>query len=315
MTTDIDTQDRVPVPHFKQRLWTELARVHAEQAELADTRSGAPRTRRWHLIGAAAAATVAVGVATVAVLSSPDAEVETSGDYALLPVSARFDEGGDLVDQMIAAMGQASDEFIVHTVTHTDADTIEVWVDWPTTRYRTTFSDADGVPFQEAGGTASDATNDVFGGDLDEDDVMRIVSHCRHEVSDETQSAMTATPAWPFRDEPDGFVPPSEITAVVDGHETVDGRDLVRVKVAETGEVVLVDPATSLPVSGITEPGTPDQALTTYDYLPRSPENLELMLPPSAPDSYEHIGDAQIEAPPWDAERPLPEPDCSSQAT
>jgi hypothetical protein len=48
-----------------------------------------------------------------------------------------------------------------------------------------------------------------------------------------------------------------------------------------------------------------------------SPENIELLTPPSVPDGYEHVdmGDSQgrIEAPPWDGDRPVPQPDCSAR--
>ena len=311
----VDTEDRVPVPHFKQRLWTELARLHTEQAEHAEAGgASSPGPRRRRLVVAAAAVTVVATVATAAVLTSSRSDVETGDAYTLLPASTPFDEDRDVVAQLMAATGRAEQEFIVHTVTHKDRGTREAWVDWSTMRYRGIGRDADGVPTEETGGALIDATDDAFGEHLGDDDVLRIVSHCRREVTDESGSGMTGTPAWPFRDGPDDFTLPGELTAAVDGHETVDGEQLTRVKVVETGEVVLVDPVTSLAVSGITDPGTPDQQLTTYEYLPRSPENLELLTPPSVPDGYEHVdmggSQGRIEAPPWDDDRPVPQPDC-----
>lgn len=50
--------------------------------------------------------------------------------------------------------------------------------------------------------------------------------------------------------------------------------------------VVLVDPATHLPISSTRHAGTEFESAETYGYLPRTPDNLALLEPPAVPDGY-----------------------------
>ena len=324
MPMTLDTEDRVPVPHFTQRLWEELADLHDElggddRRPLASTSRS---RRRSAVVVAAAVAAAAAAVAAGVVLVQPDGHdvvsVPGDGSYAPAPAPNSFDTGGaDLVAQLVEATRTASAGLVVHTTTRSASGRSgERWEDWTTERYRSVALDPHGEPIEEIGGALLDwSSDDASDRRATEDDVLRIVSHCRREVTDESGSGMTGNPAWPFSDAPSDLATPDDVTVVVDGSEVVDGTVLARVRVVETGEVVLVDPATSLAVRGTSDPGTADEVTTTYEYLPRSPENLALVAPPAAPDEYAavELGSSQgeIDAPPWDDDRPIPEPDCS----
>ena len=316
----LDTHEpHVDVPHYRDRLWSELAHLH-EQRTIADAdpesrrrRLGAPRSVLVGTAILAAAAAAAVGLVVI----TPGDGATTREAYLPEPVADRFDPApGDVVTALLQATERASDSFIVHTVTrYASGETQDELDDWTTHQTRRTERDAQGQPMQEIGGSLLDATNDRFGGRGKPDEVLRIVYHCFQEVEDRTYSGMGGTPGWPFVSQPDDpDVPVSDLTAVVDGSETVDGRTLTRVKVAETGEVLLVDPATSLPVRGTLNPGTPDQIVRTYEYLPRSEANLARLTPPAAPDSYDFVDQgryqADIDAPAWDPATPIPHPTC-----
>jgi hypothetical protein len=91
-----------------------------------------------------------------------------------------------------------------------------------------------------------------------------------------------------------------------DGTEVVDGRQLGRLRTSmneEDGsvdgeEVVLYDRETFRPVRSVTYPGTPRETVVEYEYLPRTPENLALLVTP-APDGYTQT-----------TEEALPQSDC-----
>lgn len=71
-------------------------------------------------------------------------------------------------------------------------------------------------------------------------------------------------------------------TAVEDGTQVVDGRELIRVVGVEPDpqHVTLVDPDTYRPVMLLGCPGSEAEYVMTFEYLPRTPENLTLLSPP-----------------------------------
>jgi hypothetical protein len=320
----VDTEDRVPVPHYKARLWTALATLHDERT--ADPPSTVPgwdptgrgARKRW-LVAGLAASVIAAAVTVAMATARPDHAVvvdPSNQGHPVIPApDPLVDTTGDLVQQLIDATGRASAEFIVHTVSRSTAtgETNENWQDWTTHRYRGTVRDAHGVPIEEVGGALVDARDDDAPTDKD---VLRIVNHCRHDFSDEAGSGMSGTPGWPFADHSGGdFQTPQNLHAVMAGTVTVDGEELARIKVVETGEILLVDPATSLAVRSTVGSGRADETVVTYDYLPRSSKNLASLTPPPVPDSYHELdmgsSEGTIDAPAWDPARPLPHPDCT----
>jgi hypothetical protein len=133
-------------------------------------------------------------------------------------------------------------------------------------------------------GTAADAPVD-----------RRLVDHCLRQYADVTGPDLRiADTLTPLRDALAGG------RVRVSGPMAVDGRELLRLDpvaeipaaagdpeldaanqaAAETEAargVVYVDPATQLPVRTETEPASGG---STIEYLPRSPENLALLVPP-----------------------------------
>lgn len=70
---------------------------------------------------------------------------------------------------------------------------------------------------------------------------------------------------------------------VLDGTEEIDGRTLLRLRTEDGRGVHLVDRETYLPVQA-----TGDEGTTTYEYLPRTGENLR-HLATAMPSGHEHI--------------------------
>jgi hypothetical protein len=116
---------------------------------------------------------------------------------------------------------------------------------------------------------------------------VRAVDHCRRQYADITGPVVTE-PGWGFIR---FFLDTGDV--VEDGHQEVDGRDLIRIRNEDGSYVVLVDPETYLPAQ-ITERflgGEP--TVTTYERLERTEENLALLSPP-VPDGFTVVSTAGL---------------------
>ncbi|MGH9262689.1 MAG: hypothetical protein ACRD08_22770, partial [Acidimicrobiales bacterium] len=250
MTTDLDQQDRVPVPHFTASLWQELAELHERHQSSSDWRGG----RRSLVAGAAflaTAAAIAVGVIVI----RPDNE---AGRVAVPELAARI----------IAATGDATDSTIVHAnrdyaesgslgLINVDS---EQWVDWHGVPgsyeaslppggapggYRAIQRNDDGTVIYESGGA-------ILPVPVDGRPSQRNISHLDRTYNEG---------CWPMSGLPYGGDAEwirqllSEGRYVEDGTETVDGSELVRILIRNsdsgdpsTRSVLLDDPETYLPV-------------------------------------------------------------------
>lgn len=257
MTVDLNDlnhlNDEVPVPRLEDKLWPELARIHEE--ERADRRAtvttaGPRRGRRTMVAGVGLVAAATILIAGIAVFGSdggPD-----GGDH-------------DVQARIVAATRTAMTDSVVHEVTDF-ADTPasvdeEAWRDQTSLSIRRLHNAADG---QASLDTAMAR------------DGVRTVDYCFEEYTTEEEP--------PF---PDGAGTTSVVVDLADelasgraredGTEIVDGRELIRV--VEDGAPYaawLVDPETYRPVQlrGEVGDGNATAYTTTFEYLPRTPENL-----------------------------------------
>jgi hypothetical protein len=270
MTTDTEAPDELEVPHLKASLWHELADLHQDRqhsqkiAPPAVVNLTPHRSRRSRAVLAAAAAAVVAGVVTAQL-------VGTSSETPLM-------------GRIVAATDEATASSIVH------------WVDEQT---RPGEAEPSTMSENWADGISGAARFRLQGGQLDQNvDVgpligptidstahsgQRVVDYCTRQYVDHVDTGGASTDV-----DPDALGSlRNDVAAgrlVEDGTEVVDGRELIRLTGIEgtgtAGHVVLVDPDSYLPVSAR---GTLDSGETfsqTYEYLPRTPENLALLLPP-----------------------------------
>lgn len=285
MTTD--APDDVQVPHFKERLWADLAELHARR----DLQGSTPpvdivrmrrRGRRSLTAGVAALVAATLGVVAVA-----------GGAFD----GARGGDGGSAatIERIVAATERALGDSVIHVEIGGPESVrgMERWIDETSGSFRTVTRRASGAPAVETGPGPGGAS-------------ARVVDHCRRQYADDPD--VTSEPITGESD------PRAVLDALAagelaeDGTEVVDGRELVRL-VGTTGETtgdelamtreVLVDPATDRPV--MEREWAPDAPAdggydeTVYDYLPRSAENLALVVP-AIPDGYTQVAYAAA----WD---------------
>lgn len=261
----IELNDEVPVPRFEDNLSRELARVYEQ--EHADAPRGRGPGRRTVLAGVASIAAAAMLIAGILVAGSD-----------------KNDESG-VEAKIIAATEDAMADLVVHTVTDwawtTGPVDQEGWGDQTSLSIRFLNYAEDGelssdwgqteVPAEEPPGELPPGTR-----------LMRTVDYCFEEYSvEEREFFSPAVVASIAEDLARGWMRE-------DGTEVVDGRELIRVVVADSGPYSpadatwLVDPETYLPVQlvGDASDGTDagpdiDQGyVTTFEYLPRTPDNL-----------------------------------------
>jgi len=270
MTTDTEAPDELEVPHLKARLWDELAQLHQDQHHSPG--STAPtvlkltvrRSRRSRAALAAAAAAVAVGVVSAQL-------VGTSSDTPLM---------GRIV--------AATDEATASSVIHWTDEQIRPGEAEPSTMSETWTDGISGATRDRLEGGALHQKVDVGPlipptMDSPAHSGQRVVDYCTRQYADHVDTDGASIDVDPdalgsLRDDVAGG------RLMEDGTEVVDGRELIRLTRIEpagaAGDVVLVDPDTYLPVRAR---GTLDGGVTfsqTYEYLPRTPENLARLLPP-----------------------------------
>jgi hypothetical protein len=284
MTAGTDAPDELEVPHLKDRLWRELAALHAEQRHSHTAPEGGSepvrrRSRRSLVVAAAAAVVVVVGVVTAQL-------VGTASDTPLM-------------GRIVAATDEAIAGSVIHMV---DEQTLpgepgasrvtEFWTDEISDATRILRRDAQGDPLEDVGPlTGPTLESPSHSG-------QRAVYYCTQQYTElrDTGGASTDLEAGGIRQLRD-FVAAGEL--VEDGTEVVDGRQLIRlvrpdVEAGEDIVIMLVDPDTYLPVGArgtIRHGGRGETYSQTYEFLPRTPENLALVNPP-IPDGF-----TQVESP------------------
>jgi hypothetical protein len=281
MATDTDAPDELEVPHLKGRLWHELAELHNEhgRSQTAAPGGGSERMclrgRRSLVVTAAAAAALVVGVVTAQL-------VGTSSDTPLM-------------GRIVAAADEATAGSVIHWV---DEQTLpgeagpsrvtEFWTDETSASTRILSRDAQGDPVLDGGPlTGPTVESPAHSG-------QRAVDYCSQQYIEHRDTGGASTDI-----EFDGIRQLRDALAagrwVEDGTEVVDGRELIRLIRAEgesgAGDVMLVDPDSYLPIrlrGTIAHGGFGETFSQTYEYLPRTPENLALLRPP-VPDGFTQV--------------------------
>ncbi len=272
MITDTEPPDELEVPHLKARLWHELAELHHEQrpgqspAPRPVVHLTRPRSRRSLAAVSAAAAALVAGLVAGQLGGSPS---ETP-----------------LMGRIVAATDEAGASSIIHWVDEQTGPgeagpsrVIESWTDETSdaTRMRVRFQDGQHDVNVDVGPLAGPAV------DSPAHSGQRVVNYCTRQFVDhiETDGASTDVDADALGGLRDDV---AAGRLIEDGIEVVDGRELIRLigraQAPTAREVVLVDPDTYLPVRARGTMETGERFSQTYEYLPRTAENLALLLPP-----------------------------------
>jgi hypothetical protein len=325
--------DEVPVPHFEDRLWHELAQAHANAAaDAADTGgSGAvrpgrtgrtprgSRARRFVALGVGSLAAAAALVAGVVVVGS-DADrsgTGTRGRSGSSPTDPAPSEPAppgeeapgeeapalDLAAEIRQAVDEAAADSVVHVVQDmtTGPGDSETWTDETSGASRSLSLSETGAPTADRGwrtpptpdqqppGFPATSVPPELRPDPDpgirEDQgvvtvpmvMQRYVDYCFRVYVDLEAGAS------PPRNEGERMAAwLAEGKLVEDGTEVVDGRELIRLVQPPGGadSVYLVDPETYRPVRLTSYPGGEAEYTMTFEYLPRTPENLAVLSPP-----------------------------------
>lgn len=279
MTTDTDfdrpsADDEIALPRFEGRLQARLAEAHRQHlASPAPVRrvwlSGqvARRSLQAGIIATAAAALVVAAVIVRQPDPAPDAPDTAAADPTVDPTTtiAPTTTGpveADLATRISEASQQAGATMIVHTfqdnATHGDNnDYFDVTSG--TTRFSST--DSDGAPSLDSIWRGAELTS---------------IDHCFSEYSVTTTTAPESTNTgitYVGKYVADGWL-------VEAGTEVVDGRQMIRLEDPDApADHTLVDAATYLPYKAFNYQGTDTAYVQTYEYLPRTPENLALLEP------------------------------------
>jgi hypothetical protein len=309
MTTE--PRDDVALPHFEDRLWDELAELHAHRRTSPTSPISPPapaalrrrRTRRTRRIVAVAATGIAAAATLVAGLG-------------VLPGSEPEPAEASLAERIIAATEDAVTDSVVHTAqdnTSTGINDMESWTDATSGWSRSLSLHADGTPVTEFGQPRPPDPGDRAPAsqgppvpecppspETPEGEVITCPRPDRDSVDYPTLDARsvdycteTYYESWRPWTRINSDSSPRAIAERLaagqlarDGTETVDGRELIRLHDVATAELpddfaidqfYLVDPETYRPVQAYGDRGGPEEFTLTFEYLPRTPENLALL--------------------------------------
>lgn len=283
-----DAPDEVQVPHLKERLWEDLAELHAQRGSPDAARPPIDlvrirrRSRRSLTVGVAALVAASVGIA--AVTRGPVGG--GGGDERASSASSAA-----AIERIAVATEQALGDSVIH-VQMGGPDSgpwMERWIDETSGSFRTLSLAPDGTPTSEMGPGPGGAS-------------ARLVDHCHRQYADDP--AVTSDPIAGESDPRAVLDALSAGELSEDGTEIVGDRELIRLEgtAASTTDdelpmtrEVLVDPLTDRPVmERAWVPGGPGDGgyhETTYEYLPRSSDTLALVTP-RIPDGYTRVDHA-----------------------
>jgi len=308
MTTDPGST-KLTLPRFEDRLWDELANLHARH-DLAVPPSGGGRrrgpSRRAHVAVLVTLTTAAAAIAVGAVISGDDrsptqdgakVEISPSASTTAPPVSP----SSPPAPTPAHGSADAPDALVVKEQDHVDGAVSTARLDETTGRRSSLRIDAAGEPEYETA-----MSPPVTGADGSVTATVFSIDHRRREVVRSTSPFFPEELAQGFGE--DDLLRQQVATGALheDGTEIVDGRELLRLvppgevpaaDPAETGRppamdrgitVYWVEPDSYRPIKHLWYGGTPTEITETYTYLPRTPQNLAL-LEPDIPDGYQGV--------------------------
>lgn len=277
------TDERFDLPAFEGRLWDELAALHAEARSGVEVRSAGRHARR-RIYAAAVAALAAAAAVTALVL---------------------VDRGGSRINT--SDTPPVPDAIVVRTSVHRAGYRITYWIDDTTEQVRSLRVGADGQPQTE------DLLRYEPVGDGRYARVTTDVDHSTHSYRESSSADGDPPTLFDVRQNWESAFAPWSAPKVADAVEVVDGRELLRVdptnplvcaeepcggrlwSAGDTIEMTTVwlDPATLRTVRTVSEQWTMTQEVidnpdlfwnlkptveetATYEYLPRTPENIAL---------------------------------------
>jgi hypothetical protein len=310
MTSDID--DEIALPRFEARVWAALAAEHRARRRDDAFRApvvGSPHRRRiprsLAVGGGAVAAAAAVFAAVVAVRSDGGgnayrATTEEASGGAVAP---------ELATRIIAATEEAAETMVVHTLQdNTSYGDDEMWRDETTGGLRMVQHEEDGAPSLDTGPVTAPPAGD---GPSSQPIPNRTVDYCFSEYAEGVQPPLPigtgSGTEWVQNALERGWW-------TEDGTQVVDGRELLRFREMlsdvnanppagpdgdqettttepqpsvtgaeqedEVLAIALIDPETYRPVMYTGYPGSDAEYAQTYEYLPRTPENLARLVAP-----------------------------------
>lgn len=307
MTTDTDPTGEVEAPHLQERLWQELARLHADQhpddapAVVGDGTGTGSGTGAGTVtgIGTGTGSGTGAGVGTGAgagagagagselarrrgrrslrlgVVAAAAAVVVVVGVGTQLVGTDR--PGGDelLVERVAAATDDAIAASVVHSVEvqqpldGSPARRTDTWHDEETGIARFLLYDDQGAPMLDVGPLAAPTLADpTWSG-------QRVVIRCGQDYVDHADTNGATTEITPgvtdIRDLLAGG------TVVEDGTEVFEGRELIRLR--SDDDVLLADPDTYRVVAQRGTLETGESYTATLEYLPRSDASLGSLVP------------------------------------
>jgi hypothetical protein len=309
-------QDEIPLPRFEERLSKVLLEAHDEHNRRRPAASGPTDARPAGALPAEvrprrhARRSLLAGIGAIAAAAALVASVAANQTGSDEPAETKAEQGTETasVPALEASIIAATDEATADSVVHVVQDQVagydsESWSDEATGLYRDLLLGDDGAPDYDSGPQTPPSPDQPSPGN-GAAIAMRTVDHCLRQYVDGTE------PSPPARNQAqwirDGL---AQGRLVEDGTETVDGRELIRLREVPpeddgmnyTGPaedtVVLVDPDTYRPVSLRRYPDSDAEYVMTFEYLPRTEQSLALLSPP-VPDGF-----TRVDALPGDAER------------
>jgi hypothetical protein len=320
MTTTPDHLHDTALPGFEDRLWDELAEAHRlrqDQRPAVVTPHRPNRRRRPLAIGAAvaiaAATTLVIGIATLPGGEAPKAEASIEQRIIAATDAALDDSVVHVTTDFVPSSAGADNES---------------WIDVTSLGVRSETLTDQGDVISGYGQAEAPRPSDPppdFGSydpsDVGNADCQTVTEPDGHQY--QRCTGYTMPPGYPtsvvryvqacdetYMDKEEPYQSTSfpelevqeEIAAghlAVDGTEVIDGQELIRLRDVATAELpedfavdqfVYVDPDTYLPVQLRSDVGGPDENVATFEYLPRTAANLELLVPP-VPAGYTEVSD------------------------
>lgn len=261
--------DDTQLDELDERILAELKAFQAAQ-RTSDAALASENTRRWPgrrravLSGIAMLAIAAVVGVALTSNRGPDHQTASMGRSAGLTTPSNH----NLTARTIAAVAEANTRLIVHSSSTTADSRTEVWLDFTTNSNWWRHEDASGKPRFASGARWDSARTGT----------VRTIDYLTRTWSERTFTVPDSLPAPQLPDPATALRDQLEHDTIVDQRtEAVDGK-AVTVITMDNHTKIWIDQATGLPLEQVGPAGA-----TTYEWLPRSADQLASLWPPTPP--------------------------------